>query len=337
MPYETAEKMDPRQQPAPHYVAIERALAEAIASGALATGTILTEQTVADLFGTSRTPVRTAFNQLQEAGAIARFDGRGFVVGNGGAEPKRIRLTRNMLGLAAEAPSEPKPATAERIERSFETNLANALPFGLFRINEQGAADYYGVSRNVIRELLSRFQYRGLVRKDLRSHWVIGPLTARDVAHFFTIRGKLEPLALMDGAPRTPPDEIARMRESIDAALGGRKALDPSRLQALEIDMHVNLLSRSANSHLLRMIRQTQIALVVNHVFARFVGTIPFEVGLREHAMVLDFLKRGSHGAAAQCLEEHIRLSAERTRQRFMAISVFPEPDLPAYLQKQSL
>jgi len=281
--------------------------------------------------------VRTALLELQERRLIARFDGRGFVVGrDADTKPSRMRLTREMLGLSPDAPTEAPPAAAERIARAFEDALARALPFGLYRINEQAAADHFEVSRTIIRELLSRFQDRGLVRKDLRSHWLVGPLTARDVAHYFAIRGRLEPLALIDSAPRTPPAEIVRMREAVGDAISGAAAIDSALIDELETDIHVRLLSRSPNPYLLRMIRQSQIALVVNRVFASFIGARPFGLALREHAIVFEYVVRGAHGAAAASLEEHMRLSAERTRQRLMALSVFPEPEPPRYLQRQA-
>ena len=77
---------DPRQpdaaapeRPAPRYAAIERRLADAIASGALPAGAVLTEGPIATLFGTSRTPVRTALGDLADRGMLSRFDGRGFI------------------------------------------------------------------------------------------------------------------------------------------------------------------------------------------------------------------------------------------------------------------
>ncbi len=324
-------------RPSPHYVEIKTVLERAITSGKLPDGTILTEGAIAKFFGTSRTPVRTAFNHLLASNQLRRFEGRGFVVGSEtGPEPQRRHLTSAMLGLDPKGRKEPKPDSAELIAHSFQTSLADALPFGMYRINEQAAADHFGVSRNIVRDLLGRFRDRGLVRKDLRSHWVVGPLTARDVSHFFAIRAKLEPLALLESAPLTASSEIERMRAKLDTALKGSQALNAETYEALEQDIHVKLLENSPNPHLLRMVGQTQLALVVNSVFATNIGTAPFEIALREHEMILEFIIRGSHGAAAQSLEEHIRLSAERTRQRLIAISVFPHPDLPRYLQRHT-
>ncbi len=318
----------------PRYVTIERQVVAAIETGRLLPGTVLTEEPIARAFGTSRTPVRTALAELLRAGRLERFDGRGFVVAGGGG-PTRRPVTPEVLGLAGGVPPEPQPMASVRIAEDFEDTLARALPFGLWRINEQAAAKHYDVSRTVIRELLSRFQDRGLVGKDGRSHWVVGPLTARGIAHYFAIRRQLEPLALAESGPRMPGLRIEAMWRRIEAALDERETISAETTEGLETDMHVDLLSRSPNPHLLRMIGQSQIALTVNRVFTSVVGTRPFAIALREHAIVFEFIRRGAWDAAGQALGHHLDLSAERTRQRLMAISVFPAPVLPAYLQWQ--
>ena len=162
---------------------------------------------------------------------------------------------------------------------------------------------------------------------------MIGPLTALDVAHYFAVRGKLEPLALAEAAPLVPLSRIEAMRARVNEALALGSMLPVGQLEALEHDLHVDLLGHSQNPHLLRMIGQSQLALVVNRVFASVVGSRPFELALREHAIVYEFLIRRSWNAAAHALEEHLALSGERTRKRLMAISVFPRPDLPRYLK----
>jgi DNA-binding GntR family transcriptional regulator len=320
---------------APRYAAIESKIMEAIDKELLPAGVVVTEDPIARLFGTSRTPVRMAFNKLERLGFLERFEGRGFIVA-GAHEPKRIVVTHQMLGLDKALVQLPQPMTAQRIAQAFEASIAQALPFGLYRVNEQAAADHFNVSRTIIRELLSRFQDRGLLRKDLRSHWVVGPLTAQDVAHYFAIRAKLEPLALMESAPLLPQDLISRMHVQAHAAKQMADDLALGELDGLETDLHVTLLAKTPNPHLRRMIYQSQIALSVNQVFAETVGTKPFSLALMEHCIVFEFLIRGSRKAAADALEEHLHLSAARTRKRLMAFSVFPEPDLPDYLRRIS-
>lgn len=325
----------PNHRSPPRYAAIERKLMQAIADDLLSAGVVVTEDPVARLFGTSRTPVRMAFHELEQQGLLERFEGRGFVV-KGADEPRRVALTHEMLGLSKASAQLPNRMTAQRIAQEFEASIAQALPFGLYRVHEQAAADHFDVSRTIIRELLSRFQDRGLVRKDLRSHWVVGPLTARDVAHYFAIRSQLEPLALRESAPEMAPEVISEMYNRAQHALDSADNLPPNQLEKLETDLHVTLLAKSPNPHLLRMIHQSQIALSVNKVFAETVGTRPFFVALTEHSIVFEFIMRGSWSAAASAMHEHLQLSAARTRKRLMAFSVFPEPDLPDYLRRIS-
>ena len=320
---------------APRYAAIEGKIMEAIEKELLPAGVVVTEDPIARLFGTSRTPVRMAFSKLENLGLLERFEGRGFIV-SGAHEPQRIVVTHQMLGLDKELLQLPQPMAAQRIAQAFEASIAQALPFGLYRVNEQAAADHFDVSRTIIRELLSRFQDRGLLRKDLRSHWVVGPLTAQDVAHYFAIRAKLEPLALLESAPLLSQDLISHMQVRAHAAMKTSEDIALGDLNRLETDLHVTLLSKSPNPHLRRMIHQSQIALSVNQVFAETVGTKPFSLALMEHCVVHEFLIRGSWNAAANALEEHLNLSAGRTRKRLMAFSVFPEPELPDYLRRVS-
>ncbi|MEM7528733.1 MAG: GntR family transcriptional regulator [Pseudomonadota bacterium] len=318
---------------------MEQALTDAIARGDLAPGTMVSEGALAEVFGTSRTPVRAALTALEKARLLERLQGRGYVVAGGipdgipgGDLPRRVVLTREMFGLP-DATETAAPTAASAIARALESSLANALPYGEFRVNEQAAADHFGVSRTVLRELFGRFQDRGLMRKTQQSRWVIGPLTARDIAHYFAIREKLEPLALLDAARGLPSEELAAMWDRIEAAEAAHADLDPEDLAQVEDDLHVTLPAHSSNVPLLRMIRQSQAAIVVNRAFAGTVGTAPFRMAVGEHRIVLEFLRRGAHRAAAEALAEHLRLSAVRTGRRLMAISLFPTPPTPAYLR----
>ncbi|MCS6067976.1 GntR family transcriptional regulator [Klebsiella variicola subsp. variicola] len=63
------------------------------------------------------------------------------------------------------------------------------------------AAQYYNVSRSVIRESLMRLRDKGLVEKEPYSQWLTGPLTAREIADHFEIRASLEPAALCKAGP----------------------------------------------------------------------------------------------------------------------------------------
>lgn len=331
-------KAPPTNGPIPRYIGIGTKIIASIRQGKIQPGTVLTEEPIARFFGTSRTPVRTALNMLSDQGYLQRFEGRGFLVSGESeqvTEALRQTLTPEMFGLSTDTPDFSTPLASEIIARDFENSLILALPFGQFMVNEQAAANHYDVSRTVMRELLSRLQTRGILHKDKRSHWLIGPLTAREIAQYFSVRVKLEPLALQESASRIPMADIQVMMQRLQSGIDKGYDLSKEDLEDLESDLHIHLLSGCKNPHLLRMVHQSQLALIVNRVFASFVGTSPFIAPLQEHRFVLEFLLMGATPMAANALEEHLNRSAIRTRKRLMSISVFPQPDLPDYLKRR--
>ncbi len=86
--------------------------------------------------------------------------------------------------------------TWELVYDKVEQQVASCLIFGEFRIVETELGDYLGVSRTVVRDVLSRLHERGLIRKNQSSHWIAGPLTAQTVREKFSVRAILEPAAL---------------------------------------------------------------------------------------------------------------------------------------------
>ena len=81
----------------PAYVAIANSLRDSIASGSLPPGTVLLEGPLAELFGSSRAPVKQALAMLEDSGELSRFSGRGLIVTGG--EPRRIKLTADDVGV----------------------------------------------------------------------------------------------------------------------------------------------------------------------------------------------------------------------------------------------
>lgn len=94
----------------------------------------------------------------------------------------------------------------------WEEQVASCLIFGEFRIVETELGDYLGVSRTVVRDVLSRLHERGLIRKNQSSHWIAGPLTAQSVREKFAVRAILEPAALRLAFAHIDYAEVERVR-----------------------------------------------------------------------------------------------------------------------------
>ena len=86
---------------ASRYAMIHQILRDAIVNGTARYGLVLLEAPLAELFGTSRVPVRKALDLLHAEGLICRFNGRGYLINPDGLnmEPLRLPLSHGHLGL----------------------------------------------------------------------------------------------------------------------------------------------------------------------------------------------------------------------------------------------
>lgn len=322
---------------APRYSMIEDSLRDAIQTGRIPLNQVLLEGPIARLFGTSRGPVRKALIRLHEQGLISRFEGRGFLATPepDAVVPAREALTPECLGLGADASPvvDTRPA-AERIYAEVEEVVATCLAFGHYRIVESSLSDFYGVSRTVAREVLGRLRSQRLIEKDRHSHWLAGPLTAQAVAEDYEIRVLLEPAALKVSGPLLERRELEAMRARLQRLIDHPDLLSAATIAELEQDLHYSCLRHYRNRKAGEMIAQSQLPVVVNRLFFQTLGVPEREPLLMEHKLVIDHLLYGAFDAAASSLQSHLLVAAERTRRRLKVLSVFPEPDLPPYLQR---
>ncbi|MDH8613070.1 GntR family transcriptional regulator, partial [Klebsiella pneumoniae] len=67
-------------------------------------------------------------------------------------EPLRLALTRELFGLDEQQPLVDTRTSGEKVLENLQVVLSTAMVFGCYSVNEQKAAQYYNVSRSVIRE-----------------------------------------------------------------------------------------------------------------------------------------------------------------------------------------
>jgi len=316
----------------PLYLRIRDVLAEAISTGRLPRGALLLEGPVAALFASTRTPVRQAFALLETAGTIRRFDGRGFLVGQGRSGPKRVLLTAEMLGLDEEAPALRKAPAWEAIYESLEREMVHLSAFGRHRINEVELARARGVGRQVARDALTRLEALGVVEKDERMRWTLVPLDEARMRDLHDIRVALEPVALVQAAPFIPPAARRAMTERLEEALALYPDLSVAAMDALETDLHVTCLGYCPNRELLIALRRTRFMLNVSkHVIGvshRLPSDEPF---IAEHLAVFRALDVDDRGRAAGTLRHHILVSLPKIIGRVGEIRQAHRPETPAY------
>jgi len=327
-----AEKNNGETRISARYEVIRQVLDEAIRGGSVPVGLVLLEGPLAEVFGTSRVPVRRALGLLHEEGLIARFEGRGFIVAAEGhdVEPQRVPLSRAVLGLDTEDDLVDTRSAGEKVFSDLQEAISTCMVFGHYQVNEGAAAEFYNVSRSSIREALMRLRDRGLVEKEPYGQWLAGPLTAREIADHYEIRASLEPIALRKAAPYLSRQHLLDSQVRLQQLEQGR--FSSAALEQVEEDLHIYCLAPAGNKTMLAMLRQSQSPLIITRIFYDMLQINVEEVMLNEHRLVLQMLLQGAHDAAALALQDHLRRAQTRTLQRLKVISVLPEPVLPAYL-----
>ncbi|WP_447903463.1 GntR family transcriptional regulator [Pseudomonas serbica] len=325
-------------RPASRYETIRNTLREAILSGEAISGLVLVEGPLADLFGTSRVPVRHALNLLHDEGLIRRFDGRGFLIDPDGTceTPLRVPVTRKLLGLEPQEDLIDYRPLGERIYDHLAETVIRFMVFGHYRIDEQSAAEELNVSRSVVREALMRLRDKGLVEKEPYAQWLAGPLTAQAVKQDYELRMLLEPDALRQGVGQVSRPELEAMLERIINAQNAGRSVQRSDIEQLEKDLHVTCLAGVNNTRMAAVIRQCQIPMNVGRVLHEALQTSNDEAMLVEHRLIFESLLHGTIESACSCLRDHISKARERTLQRLKVLSVLPEPEAPGYLERLS-
>lgn len=318
----------------PYYEIVRDVLAANIRSGRLPAGVKLFASAVADRLGVSRPPVKRALKLLEEEGLVHHTAERGYVVGpaDGEIEPARLNLHQLDLELFGTPGGTLVQPRWERIFEIVEEDILSCMPFGAYQVSEAALGEHFGVSRTVVRDVMSRMHGRGIIAKDRSSHWVAGPLGARVLDDAHEIRRLLEPSALASALPLLDRAELLAMREKVRTALEQGADMSQDAIDGFEADLHVRALEPVRNRRLAEAVRLSQISLVINRLFGTYIGVHDETDMLLEHRLVFDHAILGDREGTMSALRHHLDADHQRSRARLKALSVFGEPEVAPYL-----
>ena len=316
----------------PRYELITQVLRSNIRSGALPAGLVLLEGPIAALMQTSRMPVQAALRMLAAEGLVHRFDGRGYLVGS--TDTAIVPLRRDIGTFDLDIPQQVDDAlqtrgTWKHFYDQVEEQVAACQVFGEFRIVETELAEYLGVSRTVVRDVLSRLQERGLVRKNASSHWIAGPLTARTLREKFELRAIVEPAALRLAAPYIHYSQIEEFRDRI----GTDPDLKPEDLEDALMD---HCIAQAPNTALVAMIQNNQMLLTAVNRALTSLGLPEDEVAQDQYRTLFDLIARHPIDSAAEYLRDHLHIMASKNLARMKIVAVISETvGIAPYLSAQ--
>ncbi len=325
----TPKPKSPGQEPL--YETISRVLRHNIVSGRLPDGLVLVEGPIAKLMQTSRAPVQASLRILYAEGLIHRFRGRGYLVGQGTNSPAPIRKPLDEFDFEIPPASRSSLAvrgTWIRVYDMVEAEIAACQIFGEFRVIETELANQLGVSRTVARDVLSRLNERGLIRKGATSHWLAGPLTARTLREKFELRSIMEPAALRMAADFIDHAQIAR----ISAQIENGQIKDAA---ALEDALMRHCLGRAPNSALVEIIANNRLLLSAMDKALSDLGLPVDTVALEQYGTLFELIGSRQISASTEYLREHLRILSYKSLARLKIVALIPESEsIPKYLTR---
>ncbi|WP_313059159.1 GntR family transcriptional regulator, partial [Agrobacterium cavarae] len=236
-------------------------LAADIANGVIVQGTRLTETMVANRFGISRAPARQALAELERLHLVRKAESRGYDVVAKSRSVPEIGATDESSAPTTDTMRMQPRSSWELIYDNIEIEIVSRTSLADWRINEAMLAKHYGVSRTVARDVVARLQQRGIVHKDESGRWYAPALTAKHIDELYELRWILEPIALEKAAANFPDGLLLSLRKNVADAIRSVEKINGEMLDALEQQLHVELLGYCENASLMRAISLPQALL----------------------------------------------------------------------------
>jgi len=312
-----ATRAPPLQRDPPAYKLITDTLRQSIQRGRLPPGLVLQEESLAALFGSSRSPVKAALRQLISERLLSRADGRGVLVGGRGATPDRAPLTHAMLGIDESSRTLPRVHAWQKIYRTIERELLYRSAFGRFQVNELELARYYHAGRTVAHDALLRLQASGIVTKGEKARWYVVPLDSQRLNELYELRKLIEPVLVGNAAARIPADTLAQMQSRLRDAMRRHPHIRTDELDALEHDLHVSCLEYGGNREMLEALGRTRCILISGkHILGKHVPYPQLDPFLGEHLAVIEALLSRDARRARAAMRAHLEAAHAKVEAR---------------------
>ena len=274
------------------HVLLANRLLDHIRAERLLAGHHLTEQSLEEVLGTSRSPIR---------GALAHLAERGIVV----PRPPRRGLFLALDAAALDVRDGEEAGEEQGYLALARDRLAGHLPAIL---TEQAAMRRYGLTRERVRRVLGRAAQEGWIEKRASKGWSFLPMIdgAAACAESYALRAALEPAAMLMPQFRIDSAALRRLRRQQSAlADGAYRTAGRVELFQANSTFHEALATLSGNRFVAQVIaRQNQLRRLLEYGLSDNRERVGRQC--EEHLAILGLLERGERGEAARLLTEHL-------------------------------
>ena len=191
-------------------------------------------------------------------------------------------------------------AADEIRKKIFDGELRDGQP-----IRQDILAAELGISRTPIREALVQLEAEGLVRSEPHKGAVVAGLSPAEIEETFELRELLEPVLLRTSAPRLTEDDFAELASILKEYSGELRTRNVRRWGELNTAFHATLYARADRPQ-----TQAMVARLLNSSDRYTRLQLVMTKGLRraeaEHALIVDYCRKGQFDQAVDLLRAHI-------------------------------
>jgi DNA-binding GntR family transcriptional regulator len=278
----------------PLHVTLAHRVIEHIRIERLPIGHHLTEQSLENVLGTSRSPIRGALAYLKQKGIVAR------------RPPRRgLFLARDVAELGM-LDRELKASADEQAYLALAADqLAGRLPAVL---TENEAMRRYSLTRERMRRVLARAANEGWIEQRASKGWSFLPMIDGPEAceESYALRLALEPAAMRMPGFSMDSTVWQRVRAQQEAlAKGGYRTAGHAEMFQANATFHEALAGLSGNRFIVQTImRQNQLRRLLEYRETDDRDRVRRQC--EEHLAILDLLERGERAQAARLLTDHL-------------------------------
>jgi DNA-binding GntR family transcriptional regulator len=257
----------------------------------LPVGTHLPEWKLANLIGTSRSPVRVALDRLVEARVVRYDKNRGYSVV---ADPDH--MPRDVVD---ELNSVDDPLYLQIADARFRGQLPES-------VTEADLTRLLGVTRNEVRRVLVRAQAEGWAEKGAGYGWQFLPMIDSLEAYddMYALRLAIEPAGILSAKFKPDMLELHELRNEQQAILDGVHQTATERFES-NTRFHESIAAWSGNRFALQTLRRLdQLRRLAEYRQAR--QDLPRVALAQEHLGILSAIEAGDSLAAASLMRQHL-------------------------------
>ena len=265
----------------------------------LVAGRHLYEQTLADEFSVSRTPVRKALKLLEEQGVVEKRDAGGYSLA---LDPE------SLTDLITTLPEGPEAAVYKEILRDRSAHRLEDT------VTAAALMRRYNCSRQIIRNVLNLLSEDQLIERALGQSWIFRPSLDdhNAVMESYRFRMKMEPAALLEPGYTIDSARFASLRSRMQILLDmADHEFDTDVFFQTDYEFH-EVIARGCGNRffadvLLHHLRLRRIPRTYNHP-----GIFRLKTSLNEHLEIFDYINAGQFENAADSMRLHLRVSSDQ-------------------------